>query len=82
MHTKEHLKNMLDWYNVGQEDQLRDKLQVNDYLKTIFDKEKMKGLNKLKILKIDKRKLNFMITIHVTLLLHIVDLISILMKKS
>ena len=36
MHTKEHLKNMLDWYNVGHEDQLRDKLQVNDYLKTIF----------------------------------------------
>ena len=31
---------MLDWYNVGHEDQLRDKLQVNDYLKTIFDKRR------------------------------------------
>ena len=47
MHTKEHLKNMLDWYNVGQEDQLRDKLQVNDYLKTIFDKRRNERIEQI-----------------------------------
>tara|TARA_B100000941_G_scaffold286938_1_gene261297 strand:+ start:6234 stop:7967 length:1734 start_codon:yes stop_codon:yes gene_type:complete len=60
MHTKEHLKNMLDWYNVGHEDQLRDKLQVNDYLKTIFDKRRNERIEQIENhLKIDKRKIKF-----------------------
>ena len=60
MHSKEHLQNISDWYNVGIEDQRRDKLQDSSYKKVVFDKRKSERIAKvIKQLKCSEDKIKF-----------------------
>ncbi len=47
MHSKDHLQNISDWYNVGIDDQRRDKLQDAAYKKVVFEQRKTERINQV-----------------------------------
>jgi|TARA_A100001015_G_scaffold105346_1_gene116865 carbamoyltransferase len=47
MHSKDHLQNISDWYNVGVDDQRRDKLQDSSYKKVVFEQRKTERINQV-----------------------------------
>ncbi len=60
MHSKNHLQDISEWYNVGRNDQRRDKKISKDYQKKIFEirkKERIESIKKL--IGIDEKKIKF-----------------------
>ena len=56
MHSKNHLQDIYEWYNVGESDQKRDNNISNDYKKKILRLEETRESNPLKCYLVLKSK--------------------------